>query len=101
MTKRNYQNRTAALDRLRHHVTGAIERGETEPIIGVTAAPETATERDHLKAVNADKFETTFFELLAALQAIAGYPHADHGGTPTIASARTLARAAIAKATGD
>lgn len=39
-------------------------------------------------------------DLLAALEDIAGYPHADHAGMP-IGRARTIARTAIAKATGE
>lgn len=38
-------------------------------------------------------------DLLAALEEIAGYPHADHAGLPP-ARARAIARTAIAKATG-
>ena len=39
-------------------------------------------------------------ELLAALEQIAGYPHADHAGLP-IKRCRTIARAAIARAKGE
>ena len=61
----NYTSQTnPLLQRLRHHVSGAIERGEASAIVEETAAPQQLT-RQHLNPRNAPPAPRGHFSHLA------------------------------------